>query len=107
MRNSNITVNDISRILEGTSALLYEEAKDTFEYKDNKRTDTISGITVSCLARNIGDVKVILPYKAKLADALNAKHEFGSAVQISELGDVQEVTIGIYERALNIKFICE
>lgn len=82
-------------------------ARDVAKYKDNQRTDEFECVSVKCLLKNLGEIQLILSYRAGLADEINEKYPFASALKISDLGEMRNIKISLFKDNLNIKIFID
>lgn len=86
-------------------AVIYGEAKDSPHYDVNgKRTDTIENVAIKCYTKE-GAVQVLIPPEEGLAARLNAHFSFGEVLNVDDVFDIEDISIGIYKDALSVKFL--
>lgn len=105
-RNQLVSVGDITGFCTGQIPGLYIEAGNTKKYVDGKATDKYEFTFVKCQSKQLGDMKLLFPYTPGLSEQLNSQFEFGDLFTSPDLGNVEDISIGIYNERLTFKFYC-
>lgn len=80
-------------------------ANDRYIYVNDKRTDTLENVILSAIVQGLGEVQLVYPPKAGLAEKLNQKFGHGIIFDFSDVAIYNDMKVSIYNGSLTFKFI--
>lgn len=97
---------DLEKVAKSEEGGLLTEVLERWKYtEDKKKTDILDSIVVTAVTKSLGEIQIVLPPKYGLAEELSNNYGFGSIIQVSDFGELQDVKISIYNNGLVFKFL--
>lgn len=103
----NLLISALSAIIDNQKQLVCLGADEKKLFVDGKATDKIDSVVLKAVGETLGEVQIVFQPQDGLVDQLNRKVPFGSPFLLSNIGDVADVRIGIYNNNLTIKILMQ
>lgn len=98
--------SDLEKVATSMEGGFLTEILEKWKYTDDKKkTDIMENVVVTAVTKSLGEIQIVLPPKYGLAEELSNRFGFGSIIQVSDFGELQDVRISIYNNGLVFKFL--
>lgn len=88
-----------------SSAIPISTPEAKCSWADGKATEKFENIVFELVIKQIGACQVQFPYREGLIEKLSETVVFGTALDLHEIGSVEDITVSLYKEALNIKIL--
>lgn len=89
----------------GSESASYMGVTEKKEYSNGTATGRIESVALDVAIENAGICQIVLPYREGLASEIDQQLSFAERFNPSELFNISDIQIGIYNEQLNIKYI--
>lgn len=96
--------NDLAEVVEGLAKVIYIGTAEKFIYVDGKKSEKKEADVINVATKGLGEMSLLFPPSEKLADAMNQSYGFGDQIVVTDLGEIKDVNVSIYNNKLVFKF---
>lgn len=104
MSKNRISVNSV---MKGIERAIKMDVRDKKRYENGQATDEFESTVIEIGVKGVGNCQIVLPYRKGLAEEIDQQLEYGDLFAPSDVFEIVDTQVSIYNNALSIKYLAK
>jgi len=103
---TNFQLSELLKIKNSEVEGIFTGVTERYQYtEDNKKSNILEAVVISAITKELGEIQIVFPPKTGLQEKIEENYDFAFPIKISDLGELEDVKISIYDKKLVFKFL--